>query len=64
MAYTPPTAEAAYEWIRTNAAKNDFAQMVADELRSGTNDRSESAAPARTCTHKLEGFTHTIYVIC
>ena len=27
MAYTPPTAEAAYEWIRTKAARNDFAQL-------------------------------------
>ena len=36
--HTPTTALAAYEWVRTKAAKNDFAQMVADELRSGTRD--------------------------
>ena len=38
MAYAPATAAAAYEWIRTKAAGNDFAQLVADELRSGSKD--------------------------
>ena len=45
--HTPTTALAAYEWVRTKAAKNDFAQMVADELRSGTKDGASQITLSR-----------------
>ena len=35
---TPSTALAAYEWVRMKGAKDDFAQLVADELRSGNTE--------------------------
>ena len=55
--HTPATALAAYEWVRTKAAKNDFAQMVADELRSGTKD---GASQVRLSSNQLQALWRRI----
>ena len=40
--YEPASHADLYTWLRTKGPKNEFAQLVADELRSGAKD---GAAP-------------------